>query len=73
VESDPLPTQVTILTDVSLLAIGLSDDHPTDQEVHSFPTTSVSAMKPVLRDPVDGFTAFLIDSVAFPFDFGNVG
>jgi hypothetical protein len=32
--SDALPTEVTILTDVNVLAIGLTEDHPAHEKVY---------------------------------------
>ncbi|PSP47774.1 PIN domain-containing protein [Halobacteriales archaeon QH_7_69_31] len=33
---DSLPTEVTVLTDVNILAIGLTDDHPAYDEVYQW-------------------------------------
>jgi len=32
--SDSLPTDVTVLTDVNVLAIGLTEDHPAHGDVY---------------------------------------
>ena len=46
---DSLPTEVTVLTDVNILAIGLTDDHPAYNEVY-----------PWIEDALDGPNALLV-------------
>jgi predicted nucleic acid-binding protein len=46
---DSLPTEVTVLTDVNILAIGLTDDHPAYDEVY-----------PWIEDALDGPNALLV-------------
>lgn len=46
---DSLPTEVTVLTDVNVLAIGLTDDHPAYDEVYRW-----------IRDALDGPNTLLI-------------
>lgn len=46
---DLLPTEVTVLTDVNILAIGLTDDHPAYDDVY-----------PWIADALDGPNAFLV-------------
>lgn len=47
--TDELPSEVTILTDVNVLAIGLTDDHPVHDEVY-----------PWIRDALDGPNVLLV-------------
>lgn len=47
--TDELPSEVTILTDVNVLAIGLTDDHPAHEDVY-----------PWLRDALDGPNVLLV-------------
>lgn len=47
--TDAFPTEVTILTDVNVLAIGLTDDHPAHDDVY-----------PWLRDALDGPNVLLV-------------
>lgn len=47
--TETLPTEVTILTDVNVLAIGLTDDHPAHEDVY-----------PWIRDALDGPNVLLI-------------
>lgn len=47
--TDDLPTEVTILTDVNVLAVGLTDDHPAHDDVY-----------PWIRDALDGPNALLV-------------
>ena len=44
-----LPTEVTVLTDVNILAIGLTDDHPAYDDV-----------SPWIEDAIDGPNALLV-------------
>lgn len=44
-----LPTEVTVLTDVNVLAIGLTDDHPAYEDV-----------SPWIRDALDGPNVLLV-------------
>lgn len=44
-----LPTEVTVLTDVNILAIGLTDDHPAYDDV-----------SPWIKDAIDGPNALLV-------------
>ncbi len=46
---DSLPTEVTVLTDVNILAIGLTDDHPAHDEVY-----------PWIADALDGPNVLLL-------------
>lgn len=46
---DSLPTEVSILTDVNILAIGLTDDHPAYDDVH-----------PWIKNALDGPNALLV-------------
>jgi predicted nucleic acid-binding protein len=46
---DSLPTEVTVLTDVNILAIGLTDDHPAYDEVY-----------PWLEETLDGPNVLLV-------------
>lgn len=46
---DSLPTEVTVLTDVNVLAIGLTDDHPAYDDVY-----------PWIQDALDGPNTLLI-------------
>jgi predicted nucleic acid-binding protein len=46
---DSLPTEVTVLTDVNILAIGLTDDHPAYDDVY-----------PWIEDALDGPNALLV-------------
>jgi len=45
----PLPTEVTVLTDVNILAIGLTDDHPAHEDVY-----------PWIADALDGPNVLLV-------------
>lgn len=47
--TDELPNEVTVLTDVNVLAIGLTDDHPAHDDVY-----------PWIRDALDGPNVLLI-------------
>ncbi len=47
--SEPLPTEVTILTDVNVLAIGLTDDHPAYADVY-----------PWIQNALDGPNVLLV-------------
>jgi predicted nucleic acid-binding protein len=47
--TDPLPTEVTILTDVNVLAIGLTDDHPAFDDVY-----------PWIQNALDGPNVLLV-------------
>lgn len=47
--TDSLPTEVTILTDVNVLAIGLTDDHPAYDDVH-----------PWIQNALDGPNVLLV-------------
>ena len=47
--SEPLPPEVTVLTDVNVLAIGLTDDHPAHEDVY-----------PWIRDALDGPNVLLV-------------
>jgi len=47
--SESLPAEVTVLTDVNVLAIGLTDDHPAHDEVY-----------PWIRDALDGPNVLLV-------------
>lgn len=47
--SDSLPTEVTVLTDVNVLAIGLTDDHPAHDDVY-----------PWLQNALDGPNVLLV-------------
>jgi len=47
--SESLPTEVTILTDVNVLAIGLTDDHPAYDDVH-----------PWIQNALDGPNVLLV-------------
>jgi hypothetical protein len=47
--TDRLPPEVTVLTDVNVLAIGLTDDHPVHGEVY-----------PWIRDALDGPNVLLV-------------
>lgn len=47
--SDSLPTEVTILTDVNVLAIGLTDDHPAHEDVY-----------PWIQNALDGPNVLLV-------------
>ncbi|MEF8871643.1 MAG: type II toxin-antitoxin system VapC family toxin [Haloarculaceae archaeon] len=47
--SDTLPTEVTILTDVNVLAIGLTDDHPAHDDVY-----------PWIQNALDGPNVLLV-------------
>ncbi|MCU4743614.1 PIN domain-containing protein [Halobacteria archaeon AArc-m2/3/4] len=47
--TESLPTEVTILTDVNVLAIGLTDDHPAYQDVY-----------PWIQNALDGPNVLLI-------------
>ena len=47
--SESLPTEVTVLTDVNVLAIGLTDDHPAHEDVY-----------PWLQDALDGPNVLLV-------------
>ena len=46
---ESLPTEVTILTDVNILAIGLTDDHPSYEDVY-----------PWIEEALDGPNALLV-------------
>jgi len=46
---DSLPAEVTVLTDVNILAIGLTDDHPAYDDVY-----------PWIEDALDGPNALLV-------------
>jgi predicted nucleic acid-binding protein len=46
---DSLPTEVTVLTDVNILAIGLTDDHPAYDDVY-----------PWIKDALDGPNVLLV-------------
>ncbi|MEZ3172558.1 hypothetical protein ABNG03_18395 [Halorubrum sp. RMP-47] len=46
---DSLPTEVTVLTDVNVLAIALTDDHPAHEEVY-----------PWIQNGIDGPNVFLV-------------
>lgn len=46
---EPFPTEVTVLADVNVLAIGLTDDHPAHDDVY-----------PWIADAVDGPNALLV-------------
>jgi predicted nucleic acid-binding protein len=46
---DSLPTEVTVLTDVNIIAIGLTDDHPAYDEVY-----------PWLEETLDGPNVLLV-------------
>jgi len=46
---ESLPTEVTILTDVNILAIGLTDDHPAYEDVY-----------PWIEEALDGPNALLV-------------
>lgn len=47
--TDALPTEVTVLTDVNVLAIGLTEDHPAHDDVY-----------PWIRDALDGPNVLLV-------------
>ncbi|PSQ43203.1 PIN domain-containing protein [Halobacteriales archaeon QS_9_68_42] len=47
--SEPLPPEVTVLTDVNVLAIGLTDDHPAQEDVY-----------PWIQDALDGPNVLLV-------------
>lgn len=47
--TDDLPSEVTVLTDVNALAIGLTDDHPAHGDVY-----------PWIRDALDGPNVLLV-------------
>lgn len=47
--SEGIPTEVTVLTDVNVVAIGLTDDHPVHDEVF-----------PWIRDALDGPNTLLV-------------
>ncbi len=47
--TDSLPTEVTVLTDVNVLAIALTDDHPAHDDVY-----------PWIRDAIDGPNVLLV-------------
>lgn len=47
--TEPLPTEVTILTDVNVLAIGLTDDHPAHDDVY-----------PWIQNALDGPSVLLV-------------
>ena len=47
--TDSLPTEVTVLTDVNVLAIALTDNHPAHDDVY-----------PWIQDAIDGPNALLI-------------
>jgi len=47
--SDGIPTEVSVLTDVNVVAIGLTDDHPVHDEVF-----------PWIRDALDGPNTLLV-------------
>jgi len=47
--SDPLPTEVTVLTDVNVLAIGLTEDHPAHDDVY-----------PWIQNALDGPNVLLV-------------
>jgi predicted nucleic acid-binding protein len=47
--SDSLPTEVTVLTDVNVLAIGLTDDHPAYDDVY-----------PWIQNALDGPNVLLV-------------
>jgi predicted nucleic acid-binding protein len=47
--SEPLPSEVTVLTDVNVLAIGLTDDHPAQEDVY-----------PWIQDALDGPNVLLV-------------
>jgi predicted nucleic acid-binding protein len=47
--TDSFPTEVTILTDVNVLAIGLTDDHPAHDDVY-----------PWIQNALDGPNALLV-------------
>lgn len=47
--TDSLPTEVTILTDVNILAIGLTDDHPAYEDVY-----------PWIQNALDGPNVLLV-------------
>lgn len=46
---DSLPPEVTVLTDVNILAIGLTEDHPAHEDVY-----------PWIEDALDGPNVFLV-------------
>lgn len=48
-QGETLPTEVTVLTDVNVLAIGLTDDHPAYDDV-----------SPWIEDALDGPNALLV-------------
>jgi predicted nucleic acid-binding protein len=45
---DSLPTEVSILTDVNILAIGLTDDHPAYDNVHPWITNALDGPNALL-------------------------
>jgi len=45
--TDSLPTEVTVFTDVNVLAIALTDDHPVHEDVY-----------PWIQDAIDGPTYY---------------
>jgi predicted nucleic acid-binding protein len=47
--TDSLPTEVTVLTDVNILAIGLTDDHPAHDDVY-----------PWIQNALDGPNVLLV-------------
>ena len=47
--ADPLPTEVTVLTDVNVLAIALTDDHPAHDDVY-----------PWVQNALDGSNVLLV-------------
>lgn len=47
--TDSLPTEVTVLTDVNVLAIALTDDHPVHDDVY-----------PWIQEAIDGPNALLV-------------
>lgn len=47
--ADPLPTEVTVLTDVNILAIGLTEDHPVHDDVY-----------PWIQNALDGPNVLLV-------------
>lgn len=47
--TDSLPTEVTVLTDVNILAIALTDDHPAHDDVY-----------PWIQDAIDGPNVLLV-------------
>jgi len=47
--TDPLPTEVTVLTDVNVLAIALTDDHPAHDDVY-----------PWIQNALDGPNVLLV-------------